>query len=81
MSHFYGVITTASSGRSSTRCGYKSGLTTIAASHNGAIRVELSHDAGSGKDSFKVILAPWDDYTGPEHVICEGEFPTNENPA
>lgn len=81
MSHFYGVIVDTSSKRRSTRCGHKSGLTAVAAGHNGAIRVDLSHDLESGKDSFKVTLVPWGDYRGPEHVICEGEFPTNENPA
>lgn len=58
MAHFYGSIQGARG--EATRLGHKSsGLTTVAASWAGAVRVTLSHDERTGRDMAHVELAPW----------------------
>ena len=58
MSHYYGTLE-GSRGKA-TRCGTKgSGLTTHAASWSGAVRVDLWHDADTGRDMASVSLVPW----------------------
>lgn len=59
MSHFYGTIHGRRNGES-TRCGEKSsGLTTLAASWKGNIRVNLQHDHRNGVDLFSVEQTTW----------------------
>jgi hypothetical protein len=58
MSHFYGTL--QGTRGEATRCGTKnSGLVAYAASWSGAIRVQLIHDDGTGKDSYIVEQVPW----------------------
>ncbi len=69
MSHFYGTM--KGSRGESTRCGTKSsGLTTIAASGNGAVEVTLYVDA-QGRDCFRVQQRTWKG-AGIAEVIAEG---------
>lgn len=57
MSHFYGTL--QGSRGEATRAGSKdSGLTAVAASWEGAVRVTLHH-SGDGKDVATVELIPW----------------------
>jgi hypothetical protein len=56
MAHFFGALQGARG--PATRLGSKgSGLTTTAASWNGAIQVEVRHN--DGVDEFRVIEKPW----------------------
>ena len=58
MSHFYG--TPQGNRGEATRCGSRSsGLTTIAASWSGAVRIDLHHDEQTGQDIADVSLIPW----------------------
>lgn len=69
MSHFYGIV---SGGRGdATRCGHKTkGLTTTAASWNGAIRTTLFVDDG-GRDCYRVEQIEWQG-RGAYRLIAEG---------
>ena len=50
MAHLYGTVTGATPGQV-TRCGTKrSGITTVAASWDGAVQVTIEHDATTDKD-------------------------------
>lgn len=70
MSHFYGTIE-GTRGKG-TRCGSKaSGLTVHAASWDGAVRVQLLHDAATGKDMAEVSLIPWRG-RGATHMLYAG---------
>jgi hypothetical protein len=56
MSHFYGSIPTSARKTVPTARAHKStGLTTVAASWAGAVRVYLWHDAETGKDKYEVF--------------------------
>jgi hypothetical protein len=58
MSHFYGTI--KGSRGEATRCGSKgSGVSTVAASWGGAIKVVIWHDETTGEDKFTVRQIPW----------------------
>ena len=60
MSHFYATIPVSARRTTSTACGRKStGITTIAASYKGAIKVTLRYDDESGLDLFEVYHIPW----------------------
>lgn len=56
MSHFYGTLQGARG--QATRCGSKSGLNTVAASWNGAIRTDLYVD-DQGRDCYVVREIRW----------------------
>ena len=59
MSHFYGTVK-GSAKTTATRRGSKaSGLTTTAASWEGAVKVHLSHDEETGRAVYVVTLTPW----------------------
>ena len=59
MAHLYGTITGARPGQV-TRCGTKrSGITTVAASWQGAVQVTIEHDVDSDSDVATVRLIPW----------------------
>ena len=70
MAHFYGM-TQGFRGAASRLGGKESGLTTTAASWSGAIRVELRHDAATGKDKFVVTQTPWHG-CGVSEIIASG---------
>ena len=59
MAHYYGLVR----GRSrteATRLGNRgSGIATVAASWQGCVRVELTHDEASGLDYARVTLSRW----------------------
>ena len=71
MAHFYGSV----EGRAQTeasRLGTKdSGITTEAASWNGAIRVTFWHDATEDVDRYQVNMIPWNE-VGKSRVIESG---------
>lgn len=87
MAHFYGIA--ASGGGKSTRCGTKdSGMETICASWQGAVRCEAYVDE-EGRDCVRVEKMPWHGagenrilYDGPigkvEEVECD--HPRHHNP-
>ena len=59
MAHLYGTITGARPGQV-TRCGTKrSGITTVAASWQGAVQVTITHDPRTSEDVATVRLIPW----------------------
>jgi len=59
MAHFYGK-TSGSAGTSGTRCGTKkSGIESIAASWQGAVRTTLYYDKETDTDMVVVSLIPW----------------------
>ena len=69
MSHFYGTIPVSARKTQATARGHKStGLITEAASHSGAIRVELAHT--NGKDMFTVMRV----MKGEQNEITNGEL-------
>lgn len=58
MAHFYGTL--EGNRGQATRMGTKaSGLSTIAASWEGAVSVEIQHHEETGKDTFTISLIPW----------------------
>jgi hypothetical protein len=60
MSHFYGMISRSARKTTPTaRAHVSSGLETVAASWQGAVQVNLGHNAETGKDWFRVELVPW----------------------
>ena len=60
MSHFYGSIPHSARKTAATARGHKStGLVTIAASYQGAIHVDVSHDPDTGRDKYTVTLIDW----------------------
>lgn len=68
MAHFYGTLQGARGEAS--RLGHKSsGLQTVAASWNGAVRVSLEHR--DGKDYATVELRPWHG-RGTSRVLYDG---------
>ncbi len=70
MAHFLGEVS-GTRGKAS-RLGTKSsGLETVAASWDGAITVELNHDATTGKDRFTVRQKKWHGH-GVSETIAEG---------
>ncbi len=69
MAHFYGVL--KGSRGEATRCGTKnSGLETVAASWQGAVRTYLYVD-DSGQTCYRVTESPWHG-TGINRVLAEG---------
>ena len=70
MSHFYGIV--QGNRGEATRCGSKdSGVTTHAASWNGAVRVDVFVDQDTGQDVARVALVPWQG-RGVSRVLYEG---------
>ena len=70
MAHFYGTL--KGTRGEATRCGGKgSGLVTYAASWEGAVRVDLSHDPVTGRDRARVTLTPWQG-RGTERLLYDG---------
>lgn len=60
MSHFYGVVDGKVQKHQATRRGFKNhGLTTTAASWEGAVRVYLYYNEAQEEDWAEVVLAPW----------------------
>lgn len=70
MAHFYGTVR---GGRGEgTRVGHRNtGLTTVAASWSGAIRVQLYHDAIANVDRYRIYQETWGG-NGVEELIAEG---------
>ena len=59
MAQFYGTIQGQSKTQATRRGSKKSGLTTHAASWQGAVRVSLFTDEETGNDWCEVSLVPW----------------------
>lgn len=75
MAHFYGTLQGIRG--MATRCGAKSsGMTTVAASWGGAVRVSLTHDQ-EGHDVATVELVPWHGH-GVRRVLFEGRVNGSE---
>jgi hypothetical protein len=76
MSHFYGIVNGYTQKTEATRRGFKThGLTTTAASWNGAVKVHLWHDKDRDIDMAEIYLIPWHG-NGTSEVIYRG--PVNE---
>ena len=59
MSHFRGTLN-GGQGATATKSGTKaSGLTAVAASWSGAIKVELRHNEATGKDQYSIREWDW----------------------
>lgn len=77
MAHFYGIVD-GSAKTEATRCGTKvSGLSTTAASWQGAIRTRIWHCEETGEDMCEVRMIPWQGagetqtlYRGPIGTYC-----------
>ncbi len=70
MSHFYGTM--QGTRGQATRCGTKnSGMTTIAASWEGAVEVELCHDESNNVDRVRVRMIPWQG-VGERYQVFDG---------
>ena len=70
MAHFYGTL--QGQRCEATRCGSKGGgLTTVAASWQGAVSVTLYHDEETGNDMARVSLRPWHGH-GTSATIYDG---------
>ena len=70
MSHFYGTLN--GSRGEATRQGTKnSGITVVAASWNGCIRVSMWHNEETGHDVFSVDQEPWHG-AGDRHCLASG---------
>jgi hypothetical protein len=77
MAHFYGTL--KGSRGEATRCGTKSsGMDTVAASWQGAVKVYLYEKDGT--DMARVELAPWHG-AGTRKVIYEGPVGGEEAPS
>jgi hypothetical protein len=71
MAHFYGTLQ-GWRGEAS-RLGTKtSGLETVAAGWNGAIKTEIFHR--DGRDMYRVTLMPWKGSAGRPQALAEGEL-------
>ncbi|KKM75254.1 hypothetical protein LCGC14_1392140 [marine sediment metagenome] len=78
MSHFYGK-TEGSLAGIATRYGTRdSGLSTIAAGWQGAIRVSVTHNRETGEDVYQVYLTPWQNSSGEPRLLAEGKLDSNE---
>ena len=73
MSRFYGTIHGAAKNDQSMRGHKETGLTTIAASYFGAVKVELETDE-DGDDTFKISMIPWKGSRTQRTTLCEGKF-------
>jgi len=72
MSHFYGKIPISARKTEPTARGHKkTGLSTIAASWAGAIRVNVWHNPNEDVDCYEVEMIPWES-KGDRHVIARG---------
>jgi hypothetical protein len=72
MSHFYGTIPESARKTVPSARGHKAtGLTTVAASWDGAIRVNLWHDPNNEVDCYEVEMIPWEGQ-GNQHVVARG---------
>ena len=58
MAHFYGAVQ-GSRSETSRLGSKKSGLSTVAASWQGAVEVYIYYDETTGKDIASVFLSPW----------------------
>lgn len=72
MAHFYGIL--KGNRQKVTRCGdRRSGLTTVAASWGGCVRVELYVPGADAVDHVRITLEPWpEDSAGVKTLIYEG---------
>lgn len=77
MAHFLGAVI-GGRGEMSRLGSKKSGLTTIAASWNGAIQTTLWHNHETGKDEYSVSLVPWKG-VGRETHLARGSFEETPN--
>lgn len=60
MSHYHGTISRPARKTPVTARGHKgSGITMHAASWAGAVRVDLDHEASTGRDRYSVTLEGW----------------------
>ena len=72
MSYFYGTIPVSARKTVPTARGHKkTGLSTIAASYTGAIRVNLWYNSAEDLDCYEVEMIPWESH-GDRHVIARG---------
>jgi hypothetical protein len=71
MAQFYGTLQ-GSRGEASLLGTKFSGLETVAAGWNGAIKTEVFHR--DGRDMYRVTLMPWQGSAGRLRVLAEGEL-------
>ena len=72
MSYFYGTIPVSARKTVPTARGHKkTGLSTIAASYTGAIRVNLWYNSAEDLDCYEVEMIPWESH-GDRQVIARG---------
>ena len=71
MSHFYGIVEGQAKTQATRRGSKRKGSTTTAASWQGAVKVELSHDEMTGRDMVVVRLTPWRG-VGQSKLLYEG---------
>ncbi len=69
MAHFYGIVRGQAKTEGTRRGSKKNGLSTVAASWQGALSVSLSHDEKTGKDMVEVSLIPWHGHGTSRHVF------------
>jgi hypothetical protein len=77
MSHFYGIVSGAGK-TNATRRGHKStGITTYAASYDGAIKVTIdrvTREDGTAYDRYRVFLTAWPNKEAYRTLLCEGDL-------
>lgn len=71
MAHFYSSCQ-GRSGEASRLGGKESGVTTLAAGWEGAIRVNVWYDEEHDRNEFRVMLEPWQGYGFTPRIIAEG---------
>jgi hypothetical protein len=74
MSKYYAIITGGTRKNNPTSRGHN-GITTFAASYQGAIKTEITHDRETGRDKFVCTLIDWPS-KGKRHVVAEGYLDT-----
>jgi hypothetical protein len=76
MAHFYGILK-GNRRRVTTLGDRRSGLTTVAASWDGCVRVELYRPGADAADHVRITLEPWpEDSVGTKTLIYEGPIAT-----
>ncbi len=72
MSHFYATIPKSERRTVPTAYGHKgTGISTIASSYAGAIRVDLWHSEATGQDMYEVHQQPWQG-AGERRLLASG---------
>ena len=78
MSQFYGTVTGQGKTTATRRGSKNSGITTVAATWDGAIRVHVWQDR-DGKQRWTVEMVPWQGQ-GESHHIAAGTLPIERHP-